>query len=78
MQDVSATDIQAPVAAYQASIRHGPAPIGEIEVITHDEVRIHDEPAPSNYVDGPDKRKVAGWQRRLIASGLLEMSLTNR
>ena len=49
VQDVSATDIQTVVAAYQASIQHGPAPVGEIEVITHDEVRIHDDPAPSNY-----------------------------
>ena len=49
VQDVSNADIQVAVAAYQASIRYGPAPIGEIEVISHDEVRIHDDPAPSNY-----------------------------
>jgi hypothetical protein len=49
VQDVSNADIQVAVAAYQTSIRYAPAPIGEIEVISHDEVRIHDDPAPSNY-----------------------------
>ena len=49
-EDISVADIEAAVAAYQASIRHGPAKITEIEVISHDEVRMHDLPAPSNYI----------------------------
>jgi hypothetical protein len=48
-QDISHTDIQAAVAAYRASIQHGPAHVGEIEVISHNEIRIHDDPAPSSY-----------------------------
>ncbi|SRR6266446_3992279 len=48
-QDVSAADIQSAVADYQASIWHGPARYGDIEVISHDEIRIYQEHAPSNY-----------------------------
>jgi hypothetical protein len=48
-QEISVTDIQAAVAAYQASIWHGPAHVGEIEVISHNEIHIHDDPAPSSY-----------------------------
>jgi len=47
--NVSAADIEAAVAAYQASIWHRPAKIGEIEVISHDEIRMHYLPAPSSY-----------------------------
>jgi hypothetical protein len=47
--DISTGDIEAAVAAYQGSIWHGPARIGEIEVISHDEVRMHDLPPPSSY-----------------------------
>lgn len=49
IQDISAADVEAAIAAYQASISHGPAKIGEIEVISHDEVRMHDLPPPSSY-----------------------------
>jgi hypothetical protein len=48
-QDISVADIQSAVAAYQASVWHGPARYGDIEVISHDEVRIYQEHAPSNY-----------------------------
>jgi hypothetical protein len=49
IEEISVADIEAAVTAYQASIWHGPAKIGEIEVISHDEVRMHRERAPSNY-----------------------------
>jgi len=49
-QDISATDIQAAVAALQGSIVDGPVRIAEIEVISHDEIRMHDQPTPSNYI----------------------------
>jgi len=49
-QDISATDIQAAVAALQGSIVDGPVRIAEIEVISHDEIRMHDQPMPSNYI----------------------------
>jgi hypothetical protein len=49
IEDISVADIEAAVRAYQASIWHGPAKIGAIEVISHDEVRMHDSPPPSNY-----------------------------
>ncbi len=42
IQDVSAADIDAAVAAFQRSIVDGPVRIAEIEVISHDEVRLHD------------------------------------
>jgi hypothetical protein len=48
-QDVSAADIQSAVADYQASTWHGPARYGDIEVISHDEIRIYQGHAPSNY-----------------------------
>jgi hypothetical protein len=48
-QDISAADISAAVAAFQGSIVDGPVRIAEIEVICHDEVRLHDWPAPSSY-----------------------------
>jgi hypothetical protein len=48
-QDISAGDVQTAVAAYQASVWHGPARNGDLEVISHDEVRIYQEHAPSNY-----------------------------
>ena len=49
-QDISATDIQAALAALQGSIVDGPVRPAEIEVISHDEIRMHvDQPAPSNY-----------------------------
>jgi hypothetical protein len=48
-QDISAGDVQTAVAAYQASVWHGPARYGDLEVISHDEVRIYQEHAPSNY-----------------------------
>jgi hypothetical protein len=48
-QDISAADIEAAVAAFQESIVDGPVRSAEIEVISHDEVRMHDEPAPSSY-----------------------------
>jgi hypothetical protein len=51
VQDISATDIQAAMTALQASIVNGPVRPAEIEVISHDEIRIHDEqPAPSNFI----------------------------
>jgi hypothetical protein len=49
IEEISVADIEAAVTAYQASIWHGPAKIGEIEVISHDKVRMHDSPPPSNY-----------------------------
>jgi hypothetical protein len=50
-QDVSAADIQAAMAALQGSIVDGPVRPAEIEVISHDEIRIHvEQPAPSNYI----------------------------
>src|SRR5438552_9070941 len=50
-QEISATDIQASVAALQGSIVDGPVRPAEIEVKSHDEIRIHvDQPAPSNYI----------------------------
>ena len=48
-QDLSAADIDAAVAAYEASISHGPARYGDIEVVNHDEIRIYDDHAPCNY-----------------------------
>ena len=48
-QDVSAADIEAAVAAYEASIWHGPARYGDIEVINHNEIRIYQDHAPCNY-----------------------------
>ncbi len=48
-QDVPLADIQAAVAAFQASVWHGPARYGDIEVISRDEVRIYQDHAPSNY-----------------------------
>ena len=50
-QDISATDIQAALAALQGSIMDGPVRPAEIEVISHNEIRMHvDQPAPSNYI----------------------------
>jgi hypothetical protein len=50
-QDISPTDIDAAMAALQGSIVDGPVRPAEIEVINHDEIRIHVErPAPSNYI----------------------------
>jgi hypothetical protein len=50
-QDISPTDIQAAVAALQGSIVDGPVRPAEIEVISHDEIRIHvEQPAPSNCI----------------------------
>ena len=40
-QDLSAADVEAALAAYQASIWHGPARYGDIEVVSHDEIRIY-------------------------------------
>ena len=48
-QDVMAADIHTAVAAFQASMAHGPARYGDIEVINHDEIRIYQDHAPSNY-----------------------------
>jgi len=49
-QEISATDIQAAMTALQGSIVDGPVRPAEIEVVSHDEVRIHvEQPAPSNY-----------------------------
>ena len=50
-QEISATDVQAAVAALQGSIVDGPVRVAEIEVISHDKVRLHDQPAPSNYFE---------------------------
>jgi hypothetical protein len=51
LQDVSATDIRAAIAALQGSIVDGPVRPAEIEVISHDEIRIHvEQPAPLNYI----------------------------
>jgi hypothetical protein len=50
IEEISVADIEAAVKAYQAWIWHGPAKIGEIEVISHDEIRMHDSPPPSNYI----------------------------
>jgi len=51
LQDVSATDIRAAMAALQGSIVDGPVRPAEIEVVSHDEIRIHvEQPAPSNYI----------------------------
>jgi hypothetical protein len=49
IEDVSSADIQTAVAAYQASVARGPASYGDIEVINHDEIRIYQDHAPSNY-----------------------------
>jgi len=50
-QEISATDIQAAMTALQGSIVDGPVRPAEIEVVSHDEVRIHvEQPAPSNYI----------------------------
>jgi len=50
-QDISATDIEVAMAALQGSIVDGPVRPAEIEVISHDEIRIHvAQPAPSNYI----------------------------
>ncbi len=48
-EDIAVADIQSAVAAYQASVWHGPARYGDIEVISHDEIRIYQEHAPSHY-----------------------------
>ena len=51
IQDTSATDIQAAMAALQGSLVDGPVAPAEIEVISHDEIRVHvEQPAPSNYI----------------------------
>jgi len=49
IEDISAADIEAALAAYQTSLWNGPAKIAEIEVISHDEVRMHRLPSPSSY-----------------------------
>ena len=59
-QDVSAADIEAAVAAYEASIWHGPARYGDIEVISHDEIRIYQNHAPCTYTSMV--REKGGWQ----------------
>ena len=48
-RSISAADIQTAVAAFQASMARGPARYGDIEVISHDEIRIYQDHAPSNY-----------------------------
>jgi hypothetical protein len=52
-QDVSAADIQAALTALQGSILDGPVRPTEIEVISHNEIRIRmhvEQPTPSNYI----------------------------
>jgi hypothetical protein len=49
IEDISVADIEAALAAYHASIAPGPEKLAEIEVISHDEVRMHYAPAPSSY-----------------------------
>ena len=50
-QDVSTTDIQAAMTALQGSIVDGPVQPAAIEVISHDQIRVHVEHrAPSNYI----------------------------
>jgi hypothetical protein len=46
IQDTSAADIEAAVSAYKASSWHGEAPVGQIEVISHVEIRIYQDTVP--------------------------------
>src|SRR6476646_10418766 len=62
-QDVSAADIQAAVTALQGSILDGPVRPTEIEVISHNEIRIRmhvEQPTPSYYI--AMARATGGWQ----------------
>jgi hypothetical protein len=49
IEDISTADTEAALAAYQASIHPVREKLAEIEVISHDEVRMHYAPAPSSY-----------------------------
>ncbi len=50
VEDISTADIEAALTAYQASIYSpGPEKLAEVEVISHDEVRMHYAPTPSSY-----------------------------
>jgi hypothetical protein len=48
IQDVFVGDIEAAVSAFKAATRPG-APVGEIEVISHDEIRIYRDTERRNY-----------------------------
>jgi hypothetical protein len=48
-EDISGPDLQAAISAYEASICHGPAKYGDIEVVSHDEILIYQDHAPRNY-----------------------------
>jgi hypothetical protein len=49
IQDVSAADIEAAVSAYAGLHPGGHAQVGDIEVVSHDEIDIYMERAPSDY-----------------------------
>ena len=60
IQDISVADIEAALAAYK-----GPHPdphdrVGEIEVVSHDEIRFYQGRAPSSYVSRV--RKKGKWE----------------
>jgi hypothetical protein len=62
-QDVSAADIQDALTALQGSILDGSVRPTEIEVISHNEIRIRmhiEQPTPSNYIAMVRVR--GGWQ----------------
>jgi hypothetical protein len=48
IQDVSVVDIEAAVSAFKAATRPG-ASVGEIEVVSHDEIRIYQDAERRNY-----------------------------
>ena len=50
IQDISEADIRAAVSAYARINPKGPAHVGDIEVISRDEIRIYVDRAPSDYI----------------------------
>ena len=61
VNEVSVADIEAAVAAYRASLRDSDAPVGQIEVLGRDEIRIYVGEAGGGYTTM--NRVKGNWRR---------------
>ena len=67
VHDISVADIEAAVAAYKTAHVYEDTSVGQIEVISHDEVRLYGDVGPCPYVT---MRRVHGKWRYYNTGGI--------
>jgi hypothetical protein len=68
VHDISVADIEAAVATYKAAHIYEDTSVGQIQVISHDEVRLYPEVGPGPYVT---MRRVHGKWRYYNTGGII-------